>query len=321
MKIKILSTNTILTGIEGQIVTYSGCLPIWEGISQKVQIFELPASDINYLNIGMQMTYPLPYAPHLEPVNDTIIDLSSIFHPLVPKYQDKLDIYNVMITVSYKVSGSNKSQTFYIPVMNLDSPNVRNRLSMVCTDFDDDKGNRPGLMHTLDDNFWFDSREYNVTYQVDAIFRDGTTDQFNMSQGDGIGDACQYRKITVKKTDGTIVATKFYPEEINLCGAITLKWLNSTGSYDAISCQNWTTQPTLQQGIDGGTVTKREVSCVFEVTEANKFALDRLSVSPDAYIIGVPGTSGWTNTRCSSTTGVKMTASGLVKTVTLKFQY
>lgn len=322
MKVRILSTNTTLTGIEGRIVTYGGCLPIWDGIPQKVQIFDLPASDINWMNIGMQMTYPLPYAPELEPVNDTVIDLSSVFHPLVPKYQDKLDIYNVMITVSYKVSGSNKSQTFYIPVMNIDSPNTRNRLSRYDTDFRDDLGHRELLAHTLDDSFWIDSRDWNVTYIVEAVYQDGSPETFNLSQGDPIGDACQYKEITIKKpAGGAVVAKKRYPEETTICGGITFRWLNSYGSYDAISCNNWSTQPTIQQGLDGGTVTKNEVTCSFPVTEANRFALDVLSKSPDTLCIGLPSTSGWIKVRCSSTTGVKMTATGLVKTVTLKFQY
>lgn len=322
MKVRILSTNTTLTGIEGQIVTYGGCLPIWDGIPQKVRIFDLPASNINWMNIGMQMTYPLPYAPELEPVNDTVIDLSSVFHPLVPKYQDKLDIYNVMITVSYKVSGSNKSQTFYIPVMNIDSPNTRKRLSRYDTDFRDDLGHRELLAHTLDDSFWIDSRDWNVTYIVEAVYQDGSPETFNLSQGDPIGDACQYKEITIKKpSGGAVVAKKRYPEETTICGAITFRWLNSYGSYDAISCNNWSTQPTIQQGLDGGTVTKNEVTCSFPVTEANRFALDVLSKSPDTLCVGLPLTSGWIKVRCSSTTGVKMTANGLVKTVTLKFQY
>lgn len=135
-----------------------------------------------------------------------------------------------------------------------------------------------------------------------------------------IADVCQYRKVTIKK-GSTIVAVKSYPEEITACGAITLRWLNSCGSYDAISCYNWSTQPTITQGLDGGTVTKRELTCVFELTEANKFALDVLSTSPDVTVRGLDGVQWDTKMRCSSTTGIKYTASGLAKTATLKFQY
>lgn len=325
MKVKILSTNTILTGIEGQIVKYNGCLPIWDGIPQKVQIFDLPASDINSMIMGMQMTDTLPYAPDLEPVNDTVIDLSSVFHPLVPKYQDKPGIYNVMITVVYKASGSNKIQTVYIPVMNIDSPNTRYRWRYFDTDFRYAVGERMGkiepLAHTFDDSFWIDSRDWNVTYNVEAVYQDGSSEAFYLSQGDMIADACQYRQIKIKEPSGRAVVEKYYPKETSICGAITFRWLNSYGSYDAISCNNWSTQPTITQGLDGGTVTKRELTCVFELTEANKFALDVLSTSPDTLCIGLPSTSGWIKVRCSSTTGVKMTATGLVKTVTLKFQY
>lgn len=325
MKVRILSTNTTLTGIEGQTVTYGGCLPIWDGIPQKVRIFDLPASDIDLMTMGMQMTDPLPYAPELEPVNDTVIDLSSVFHPLVPKYQDKPGIYNVMITVVYKVSGSSKLQTVYIPVMNIDSPNTRNRYRYFDTDFRYEIGNVMGkidpLAHTFDDNFWIDSRDWNVTYNVEAVYQDGSKETFTYKQGQSIGDACQYKRVKLKEPSGRVVVEKYYPEETSICGAITFRWLNSCGSYDAISCNNWSTQPTIQQGLDGGTVTKNEVTCSFPVTEANRFALDVLSKSPDTLCIGLPSTSGWIKVRCSSTTGVKMTATGLVKTVTLKFQY
>lgn len=140
-------------------------------------------------------------------------------------------------------------------------------------------------------------------------------------QGSGLPDACQYKKVTIKNPDGSVAAVKMYPEEISACGAITLKWLNSYGSYDAISCYNWSTQPTITQGLDGGTVTKRELTCVFELTEANKFALDVLSTSPDVTVRGLDGVPHDTKIRCSSTTGVKYTASGLARTATLKFQY
>ena len=140
-------------------------------------------------------------------------------------------------------------------------------------------------------------------------------------QGDGISDACQYKKITIKNPDGSVAAVKVYPEEVHACGAITLKWLNSCGSYDAISCYNWSAQSTIAQGLSGGNVTKRELTCVFEVTEANKFALDVLSLSPDVTVRGLDEVDMDTKLRCSSTTGVKYTATGLVKTVTLKFQY
>ena len=136
-----------------------------------------------------------------------------------------------------------------------------------------------------------------------------------------IADACQYKKITLKNPDGSAAAVKFYPEETAACGAITLRWLNSCGSYDAISCYNWSTQPTITQGLDGGTITKRELTCVFELTEANKFALDVLSTSPDVTVRGLDGVQWDTKMRCSSTTGIKYTASGLAKTATLKFQY
>ena len=214
-----------------------------------------------------------------------------------------------------------QTQTFRMPIMNLASRNNINRVSKHDTDFRDDLGRRAPLAHTLVDDFFIDSQYHNRDYDVDVIYQDGTVDKFNYMQGDGISDACQYKKITLKNPDGSVAAVKFYPEEISACGAITLRWLNSYGSYDAISCYNWSTQPTITQGLDGGTVTKRELTCVFELTEANKFALDVLSTSPDVTVKGLDGVPNDTKMRCSSTTGVKYTASGLARTATLKFQY
>ncbi|WP_418310752.1 hypothetical protein [Phocaeicola sp.] len=182
-------------------------------------------------------------------------------------------------------------------------------------------GRRAPLAHTLDDDFYIDSVDPGYSYTVEAIYRDGGKEEFTYLQGDMIADACQYKKITLKNPDGSVAAVKFYPEETFACGAITLKWLNSCGSYDAISCYNWSTQPTITQGLDGGTITKRELTCVFELTEANKFALDVLSTSPDVTVRGLDGVQWDTKMRCSSTTGIKYTASGLAKTATLKFQY
>ena len=320
MKVRIVSRNVTVDVPNGH-TTYQGCLPVWDNFSQKVIITDLPASNIQYMRVTLQPVLPYAYDMYLEPVNGMELDLSTIAHPLMEKYQNKISTYYVNIYVSHVPGSSSETQHLIIPVMNLASPNTLGRIGKADTDFKDELGHREGLMHTLDDVFYIDSRQWNETYNVEALYQDGSPDTFRYSQGETIGDACQYKKITIKRTDGSVVAVKFYPPEINLCGAITLKWLNSCGSFDAISCQNWFTQPAIQQGLDGGVITKQELTCVFELTEANKFALDWLSRSADTQIIGLPGLSGWINARCSSTTGVKMTASGLATTVTLKFQY
>lgn len=76
----------------------------------------------------------------------------------------------------------------------------------------------------------------------------------------------------------------------------------------------------MTQGTDGGTITKNEVSCQFDVTSANVYALDVLSRSPLVQVKGLEGDAILTNLRCTSTSGVKITASGSVSVVTLKFQ-
>lgn len=321
MKVSIPRANINVTIGDSQAYNYPGCLTIWDNIPLKVIISDLPTDVIVDLNLQCRSTMDKFYRTSLEPVNGMEVDFASYFHPLIPKYSDRLGGYTAELTLVHRanLTADPKSQILRVPFMNLASKNNTSRITNMDTDFQD-KGPRAGLAHTLDDNFYINSDDYNYDYTVEAEYRDGSKDTFNYMQGDGIADACQYRKLTLKK--GTaIVASKFYPEEISACGAITLVWLNSYGSYDAISCYNWSTQPTITQGIDGGIVTKRELTCVFELTEDNKFALDVLSLSPDARVRGLAGVPMDTPVRCSSTTGVKYTASGLVKTATLKFQY
>lgn len=249
--------------------------------------------------------------------------MASHFYPLLPAYKDRISGYTVELGLTHRESllGNIKTQQFRMPIMNLASRNNINRVSNADTDFRDELGRRAPLAHTLDDDFFISSQYSDRVYDLDMVYQDGSVDKATYVQGSGLPDACQYKKITLKNPDGSVAAVKFYPEEISACGAITLKWLNSYGSYDAISCYNWSTQPTITQGLDGGTVTKRELTCVFELTEANKFALDVLSTSPDVTVRGLDGVPHDTKLRCSSTTGVKYTASGLAKTATLKFQY
>lgn len=285
-------------------------------------VTDLPTDIIVQFYVQCRSSLSSYYVANLEPVNGIEIDLASYFHPLIPAFNKRISHYTVELVVTHRagLTADAKTQRFRLPIMNLDSRNNNRRVSKADTDFRDDLGRRAPLVHTLDDDFYIDSVDPGYSYTVEAIYRDGGKEGFTYVQGDMITDACQYRKVTIKK-GSDIVAAKFYPEETTACGAITLRWLNSCGSYDAISCYNWSTQPTITQGSDGGTVTKRELTCVFELTEANKFALDVLSTSPDVTVRGLDGVSWDTRMRCSSTTGIRYTASGLAKTATLKFQY
>lgn len=307
---------------DGQTYTYPGCMTIWNNIPLKMVVTDLPTDIIVYFYVQCRSSLNSFYVANLEPVNGIEIDLASYFHPLIPAFNKRISPYTVELVVTHRadLTANAKTQTFRMPIMNLASPNNEKRVTKTDTDFRDELGRRAPLAHTLDDDFYIDSVDPGYSYTVEAIYQDGGKEEFTYSQGDMIADACQYRKVTIKK-GYDIVAAKFYPEETTACGAITLRWLNSCGSYDAISCYNWSTQPTITQGLDGGTVTKRELTCVFELTEANKFALDVLSTSPDVTVRGLDGVQWDTKMRCSSTTGIKYTASGLAKTATLKFQY
>ena len=322
MRVSVSRANISVMVTDGQTYTYPGCMTIWNNIPLKIVVTDLPTDIIVYFYVQCRSSLNSFYVANLEPVNGIEIDLASYFHPLIPAFNKRISHYTVELVVTHRanLTADAKTQTFRLPIMNLASPNNKNRVTKTDTDFRDELGRRAPLAHTLDDDFYIDSVDPGYSYTVEAIYQDGSKEEFTYSQGDMIADACQYRKVTIKKGSG-IVAAKFYPEETTACGAITLRWLNSCGSYDAISCYNWSTQPTITQGLDGGTVTKRELTCIFELTEANKFALDVLSTSPDVTVRGLDGVQWDTKMRCSSTTGIKYTASGLAKTATLKFQY
>ena len=322
MRVAVSRANINVGITDGRTYTYPGCMTIWNNIPLKMVVTDLPTDIIVYFYVQCRSPLDSFYVANLEPVNGIEIDLASYFHPLIPAFNKRISHYTVELVVTHRanLTADAKTQTFRMPIMNLASPNNKKRLSKSDTDFRDELGRRAPLAHTLDDDFYIDSVDPDYSYTVEAIYQDGGKEEFTYSQGDMIADACQYRKVTIKK-GSDIVAAKFYPEETTACGAITLRWLNSCGSYDAISCYNWSTQPTITQGLDGGTVTKRELTCVFELTEANKFALDVLSTSPDVTVQGLDGVQWGTKMRCSSTTGIKYTASGLAKTATLKFQY
>lgn len=323
MRVAIPRLNTSVDLTDGRIYNYPECLSIWDNIPLKLVVTDLPTDIIVSFFIQCRSSLDSLYVANLEPVNGIEIDLASHFYPLLPAYKDRVAGYTAELGLTHRanLTANARTQSFRMPIMNLASRNNINRVSNADTDFRDDLGRRAPLAHTLDDDFFTNSQYHDMNYVVDAIYQDGTVDKFNYKQGDGISDACQYKKITLKNPDSSVAAVKFYPEEISACGAITLRWLNSYGSYDAISCYNWSTQPTITQGLDGGTITKRELTCVFELTEANKFALDVLSTSPDVTVKGLDGVPNDTKMRCSSTTGVKYTASGLARTATLKFQY
>ncbi len=322
MRVAVSRANINVGIADSQTYTYPGCMTIWNNIPLKMVVTDLPTDIIVYFYVQCRSSLDPFYVANLEPVNGIEIDLASYFHPLIPAFNKRISHYTVELVVTHRanLTADAKTQTFRMPIMNLASPNNENRVTKTDTDFRDELGRRAPLAHTLDDDFYIDSVDPGYSYTVEAIYQDGGKEEFTYSQGDMIADACQYRKVTIKK-GSDIVAAKFYPEETTACGAITLRWLNSCGSYDAISCYNWSTQPTITQGLDGGTVTKRELTCVFELTEANKFALDVLSTSPDVTVRGLDGVQWGTKMRCSSTTGIKYTASGLAKTATLKFQY
>lgn len=322
MRVAVSRANINVGVTDGQTYTYPGCMTMWNDIPLKMVVTDLPKDIIVYFYVQCRSSLNSFYMANLEPVNGIEIDLASYFHPLLPAFNKRISHYTVELAVSHRANLTDdaKTQKFRMPIMNLASPNNKNRVTKTDTDFRDELGRRAPLAHTMDDDFYIDSLDPGYSYTVEAIYQDGGKEEFTYLQGDMIENACQYRKVTIKK-GSDIVAVKFYPEETPACGAITLRWLNSCGSYDAISCYNWSTQPTITQGLDGGTITKRELTCVFELTEANKFALNVLSTSPDVTVRGLDGVQWDTKMRCSSTTGIKYTASGLAKTATLKFQY
>lgn len=319
MNIYLESVNVSLDAYYDDTVNYDGVLPIWPLIRQRVKLTEMEDAE----QIIMQARYSdgdiMSVTLLPEVMEGMVIDLS-VFSALFHTIQEKLTTSQI----SFSISGSNGLDVqINIPVINLYVPNVMQKLDMLSTDFRDDLSRREPIAHAMDDAFYIDSRLDDDLLNISLSERGGTAALLlQRQQGAPFSPIPDYASAEVRnRITGALYTRKYYPELVEHPCALTFRWLNSTGSYDFISCYDWQMQPTLLQGLDGGKVTKNEITCVFPVTPGNQNALARLAVSPDVICVGLLPVGAQLPVRCSSTTGAKLTANGLVKTLQLKFVY
>lgn len=326
MKIQFLDTNQTITGANGTHIVVPGFQVIHYNKPCYVKINILDDERPNsYVLAASAVVDNLPGATLTLPIlNNNIIDLSVIASYL-PTFQKDMESGGVWRTVTLNFTvfpnGSVKYYYFRIYLMNIDSPNVINANDLGGTDFKNNEGIRVPVAHAFTDQVWLDASEVTTVF---TYLLKGTEGNYEYTGKQGIVSEelihGTYNRLQVSK-GATLLLDKYYAPLVPSDCAITFRWLNTVGSMDFISCQNWTITPTIRRDSLGGTVTKNEIQAIFAVNNDNIDALTRLSVSPDIQVKGILPNDTAIRVIGSTTSGVKMTASGLAKTITLKFVY
>lgn len=327
MKIQFLDTNQTITGTNGMHIVVPGFQVIHYNKPCYVKINILDDEPLNsYVESASAIVDSLPGAALILPILDNnIIDLSVIASYL-PTFQKDMESGGVWrsVTLNFTVNpnGGLKYYYFRVYVMNIDSPNVINADDLGGTDFKNNEGIRVPVAHAFTDQVWLDPRKVTTVFEYTLSGGSGDSIQsegqgFQTVEVHGLYDTLEVRN----DTTGELVLTKKYAPLVPSDCSITFRWLNTVGSMDYISCQNWTVTPTIRRDSLGGTVTKNEIQAIFAVNNDNIDALTRLSVSPDIQVKGILPNGNAIRVIGSTTSGVKMTASGLAKTITLKFIY
>lgn len=327
MKIQFLDTNQTITGTNGTHIVVPGFQVIHYNKPCYVKINILDDEPSNsYVLAAAAVVDNLPGATLTLPILDNnLIDLS-VISSYLPTFQKDMESGGVWRTVTLNFAvfpnGSVKYYYFRIYVMNIDSPNVINADLLGGTDFKNNEGVRVPVAHAFTDQVWLSPREVATDFEYTLTGGDGPYIESGKQGLPTIEVHDLYDTLEVRD-DGTgeLVLTKKYAPLVPSDCAITFRWLNTVGSMDYISCQNWTVTPTIRRDSLGGTVTKNEIQAIFAVNNDNIDALTRLSVSPDIQIKGILPNGTAIRVIGSTTSGVKMTASGLAKTITLKFVY
>lgn len=326
MKIQFLDTNQTVTGTNGMYIVVPGFQVIHYNKPCYVKINMLDDEPSNsYVLAAAAVVDNLPGATLTLPILDNnLIDLS-VVSSYLPTFQKDMESGGVWRTVTLNFAvfpnGNVKYYYFRIYVMNIDSPNVINADNLGGTDFKNNEGVRVPVAHAFTDQVWLSPEKVTTVFEYTLGGADGnyeyTGKQGIVSEGliHGVYDHLEV-------SDGTnVLLNKYYAPLVPSDCAITFRWLNTVGSMDYISCQNWTVTPTIRRDSLGGTVTKNEIQAIFPVNNDNIDALTRLSVSPDIQVKGILPNGNAIRVIGSTTSGVKMTASGLAKTITLKFVY
>lgn len=327
MKIHFLDTNQTITGTNGSIVAVPGFQVVHYNKPCYVKINILDDEPLNsHVESASAIVNNLPGATLTLPIlNNNIIDLS-VISSYLPTFQKDMasggEWRTVTLNFTVNPNGGLKYYYFLLPVMNIDSPNVINAEAKGGTDFKNNEGIRVPVAHAFTDQVWLDPREVTTVFEYTLSGDSGDYIQSGEQGFQTIEIHELYDTLEVRKDDTMeLVLTKKYAPLVPSDCAITFRWLNTVGSMDYISCQNWTVTPTIRRDSLGGTVTKNEIQAIFPVNNDNIDALTRLSVSPDIQVKGILPNGKAIRVIGSTTSGVKMAASGLAKTITLKFIY
>ena len=326
MKIQLLDTNQTITGTNGMHIVVPGFQVIHYNKPCYVKINILDDEPLNsFVLAAAAVVDNLPGATLTLPILDNnLIDLS-VISSYLPTFQKDMESGGVWRTVTLNFAvfpnGRVKYYYFRIYVMNIDSPNVINADDLGGTDFKNNEGVRVPVAHAFTDQVWLSPEKVTTVFEYTlegAVGNYAYTGKQGVVSEKLIHGTYDYLRVE----DGqTILLEKYDAPLVPSDCAITFRWLNTVGSMDYISCYNWTVTPTIRRDSLGGTVTKNEIHAVFAVNNDNIDALTRLSVSPDIQVKGILPNDAAIRVIGSTTSGVKTTASGLAKTITLKFVY
>ena len=328
MKIHLLETNQSITGIAGTYVVTPGFQILHYNKPCLVRINVLSDEPLNsWVEVAGAVVDNLPGATLTLPIFDnSIIDLSVIASYLTT-FQKDLETgtgtqaaRTVTLLFSVNPNGALKQYYFRIPVMNIDAPNFLRAEEMNGTDFLNGEGTKVPVAHAFTDQVWITPIQPTQLFNYTLESNTGE-DNFEQKQGWETELIHGYYNRLLVATEEEIILDKSYAPLVPSDCAITFRWLNTTGSMDYISCHNWTVTPTIRRDSLGGTVTKNEITCTMPVNNDNFAALSRLAVSPDIQVKGILPNGAALKVVGSTTSGIKITASGLMRTATLKFVY
>lgn len=329
MRIQLIETNQTVTGIAGGYIVAPGFQVLHYNKPCLVRINVLSDEPLNsYVVTAGAVVDNLPGATLTLPIfEDSVIDLSVIASYLTT-FQKDLETgtgtqaaRTVTLLFMVNPNGALKQYYFRIPVMNIDAPNLLRAEEMNGTDFLNDEGTKVPVAHAFTDQFWISPIQVNQELEYTL---EGISGEFNYYGRQGIVSEEEihgsYDYLRVADST-TILIDKYYAPLVPSDCAITFRWLNTTGSMDYISCYDWTVTPTIRRDSLGGTATKNEITCIMPVNNDNFAALSRLAVSPDIQVKGILPNDAALRVSGSTTSGIKLTASGLMRTATLKFVY
>lgn len=329
MKIQLLETNQTITGIAGAYVVAPGFQILHYNKPCLVKLNILDDEPFNsWVEDASAVVDNLPGATVKLPIFEgNIIDLS-VMASYFLTFQKDLETgtgtqaaRTVTLLFTVNPNGALKQYYFRIPVMNIDAPNLLRAKEMNGTDFLNDEGTKVPVAHAFTDQFWISPIQVNQELEYTLEGLGGAFDYYGR-QGivseEEIHGSYDYLRVA---DSTTVLIDKYYAPLVPSDCAITFRWLNTTGSMDYISCHNWTVTPTIRRDSLGGTVTKNEITCIMPVNNDNFAALSRLAVSPDIQVKGILPNDTALRVSGSTTSGIKITASGLMRTATLKFVY